>query len=100
MYARRRTIGARWREICCEGFGSRRGREVRGSRFEVRVIRGRRVVTPDGTRAAAIHVEDGRIERVAEFGDVPRGAEVVDAGELLVIPGLVDTHVHVNDPGR
>ena len=66
----------------------------------MRVIRGRRVVTPDGTRAAAIHVEDGRIERVAEFGDVPRGAEVVDAGDLLVMPGLVDTHVHVNDPGR
>jgi allantoinase len=64
------------------------------------VIRGRRVVTPDGTRAAAIHVADGRIERVAEFGDVPARAKTVEAGELLVLPGLVDTHVHVNDPGR
>jgi allantoinase len=64
------------------------------------VIRGRRVVTPDGTRAAAIHVESGRIERVAEFSDVPRGAEIVEAEDLFVLPGLVDTHVHVNDPGR
>ena len=64
------------------------------------VLRGRRVVTPDGTRSASIHIDNGRIERVAEFGDVPRGAEIVEAGELLVMPGLVDTHVHVNDPGR
>jgi allantoinase len=66
----------------------------------MRVIRGHRVVTPGGTRAAAIHVVDGRIARVAEYGDIPAGAEIVDAGDLLVLPGLVDTHVHVNDPGR
>jgi allantoinase len=66
----------------------------------VGVIRGRRVVTPDGIQAAAIHIADGRIERVAQFRDVTPGAEVVDAGELLVLPGLVDTHVHVNEPGR
>jgi allantoinase len=66
----------------------------------VRVIRGRRVVTPEGTRPAAIHVADGRIARVAQFTDVPRGAEVIEAGDLLVLPGLVDTHVHVNEPGR
>ncbi|MFN2563417.1 MAG: allantoinase AllB [Gemmatimonadaceae bacterium] len=64
------------------------------------VIRGRRVVTPDGPRPTAIHVEDGRIVRVAEYADVPRGAEIVEAGELLVLAGLVDTHVHVNEPGR
>ncbi|MDQ3949109.1 MAG: allantoinase AllB [Gemmatimonadota bacterium] len=66
----------------------------------MRVIRGRRVLTPDGARTAAIHVADGRIERIAEFADVPHGAEIVDADDLLVLPGLVDTHVHVNEPGR
>ncbi len=66
----------------------------------MRVIRGRRVITPDGTRAAAIHVVDGRIARVAEYGDIPAGAEMVDAADLHVLPGFVDTHVHVNDPGR
>jgi allantoinase len=64
------------------------------------VIRGRRVVTPDGTRPAAIHVESGRIVRLADFGNTPPAAEVIDAGDLLVLPGLVDTHVHVNEPGR
>jgi allantoinase len=64
------------------------------------VIRGRRVVTPDGTREACIHIADGRIERVAAFDDVPPGSPLVDAGASVVLPGLVDTHVHVNEPGR
>jgi allantoinase len=64
------------------------------------VIRGRRIITPAGSRPAAIYVADGRIERVADFGDVPRGADVVEAGDRVVLPGLVDTHVHVNEPGR
>jgi allantoinase len=58
------------------------------------------VVTPDGIRAAAVHVADGRIARVAEYGDLPADAEIVEAPDLLVLPGLVDTHVHVNEPGR
>jgi len=58
------------------------------------------VVTPEGVRAAAIHVADGGIARVTTFDDVPRDVELVDAGESLVFPGLVDTHVHVNEPGR
>jgi allantoinase len=64
------------------------------------VLRGRRVVTPAGVRAAAIHVEGSRIARVAPFEDVAAGMELLEAGEWLVMPGLVDTHVHVNEPGR
>ncbi|MEZ0335870.1 MAG: allantoinase AllB [Gemmatimonadales bacterium] len=64
------------------------------------VIRGRRVATPDGVRAAAIHVADGRIVQITAFEDISEGARVIDAGDALVFPGLVDTHVHVNDPGR
>jgi allantoinase len=64
------------------------------------VIRGARVATADGLRAAAIHVAAGRITRLAAYGDVPPGAELVEAGDALVFPGLVDTHVHVNEPGR
>ncbi len=63
-------------------------------------VRSRRVVTPEGERAACVHVADGRIERVAGFDDVPGGRRLIDAGELAVLPGLVDTHVHVNEPGR
>ncbi|MEO7822511.1 MAG: allantoinase AllB [Gemmatimonadaceae bacterium] len=64
------------------------------------VIRGRGVVTPDGVRAASVHISAGRIVRVGKWEDVPPGVAIVDAGECLVMPGLVDTHVHVNEPGR
>jgi allantoinase len=64
------------------------------------VIRGRRVVTPEGLRVASVHVANGRIARVAAWDDIPSGISLHDAGEMIVMPGLVDTHVHVNEPGR
>jgi allantoinase len=64
------------------------------------VVRSQRVVTADGERAAAIHITGGRIERVADFADVPAGATLVDYGDLAILPGIVDTHVHLNEPGR
>jgi allantoinase len=64
------------------------------------VLRGDRVALPDGERAASVHVRGGRIVRVAAPDDVPRGVEVVELGRDLLLPGLVDTHVHVNAPGR
>ncbi len=64
------------------------------------VIRGRGVVTPDGVRSASVHIAAGLIERLGAWEDAPPGISVIDAGESLVMPGLVDTHVHVNEPGR
>jgi len=64
------------------------------------VIRSQRVVTPDGIRAASVHVDGGRISRVGAWDDVPVGVPLDDAGQNIVMPGLVDTHVHVNEPGR
>jgi allantoinase len=64
------------------------------------VIRGPRVATPDGLRSASIHILDGTIAHVGGFDDVPHGSKLIEAGEALVFPGLVDTHVHVNEPGR
>ena len=57
-------------------------------------------MTPDGVREACIQVVGGSIERVAPFDDAPPGVPLVDAGDRAVMPGLVDTHVHVNEPGR
>ena len=54
------------------------------------------MITPEGTRAASIHIEEGRIERIASY-DV---AADYDAGDSIVMPGIIDTHVHVNEPGR
>lgn len=65
------------------------------------IIRGHRVVTPDGINPASIHISDGRIIALRSFDDAPQGCEIVEAGERSVImPGLVDTHVHINEPGR
>ncbi len=64
-----------------------------------RAIRSEQVVTPDGVRAAIVVIEDGRILEVRDAADEPDGFEITDvAGALL--PGLVDSHVHVNEPGR
>lgn len=63
------------------------------------VVRSRRVVTPGGMRPGAVHVRDGRIIGVAGVDDVPPGCPVDDAGGHALLPGLVDTHVHVNEPG-
>src|SRR5258708_7059758 len=64
------------------------------------VVRGRRVVTPEGERPAAIHIRGGVITAVSAFDDIPAGCAVHEAGESAVMPGLVDTHVHINEPGR
>jgi allantoinase len=64
------------------------------------VVRGTRIVAPEGLRPATIHIERGRIARVGDVDDLARADDVVDAGDLIVMPGLVDTHVHVNEPGR
>src|SRR5947209_19568812 len=64
------------------------------------IVRGTRIVLPDGERPASLHIQDGRIVAVRAYDDVPAGAEILDAGDSIVSPGIVDTHVHVNEPGR
>jgi allantoinase len=53
------------------------------------------VVFADGIRPASIHFADGRITRIGAYDE-----EADDAGELAILPGIVDSHVHVNEPGR
>ena len=62
-----------------------------------------RVVTPQGTRRAALLLEDGphgAIRAVCEVAELPADAKVIDFGAQAILPGLVDTHVHINEPGR
>ena len=65
------------------------------------IIRGRRVVLPDTIAPRSVHIGEERIVFVGDYDDVVAGCEILDAGEeSLVMPGLVDTHVHINAPGR
>ncbi|GAA4580614.1 allantoinase AllB [Planotetraspora phitsanulokensis] len=64
------------------------------------VVRSRRTVTPEGERPLAVAVRAGRIEALRPHDEPPPARETVDLGDLALLPGLVDTHVHVNEPGR
>jgi allantoinase len=65
------------------------------------VIRARRAVLPGGTRPAAVLTERGRITEVGPYdAGTGAGEVVVLADDEVLLPGLVDTHVHVNEPGR
>ena len=66
------------------------------------LIRSERVVLPDGMRPATIVVTDGRIAAIEPHSGQPNdgAASTIEAGSSVVMPGLVDSHVHINDPGR
>ena len=62
---------------------------------------GHRVITSEGIRPAAILVDGEQIKAVVSPDQVPTdGYKIHDFGEAAVLPGLVDSHVHINDPGR
>lgn len=65
------------------------------------IIRGQTVVSADAIGPASIHVSGEKIVAVRPFDDVSNDCEIVEAGDHeIVMPGLVDTHVHINSPGR
>lgn len=71
------------------------------------IIRGNRVLASPQSSAspeeipAAIHILDGKIIAITSYEDIPPGVSVLTSDrESVVAPGLVDSHVHVNEPGR
>jgi allantoinase len=60
----------------------------------------RRVVTPNEIKAGAVLVQDGRILDVVPPEQLPAQISVKDFGGAALLPGLVDSHVHINEPGR
>jgi allantoinase len=64
------------------------------------IIRSQRVVTPEAVSPASVHIRDGIIAALGEWDEVPAQTRLVDTGDAVVMPGLVDAHVHVNEPGR
>jgi allantoinase len=59
-----------------------------------------RVFTPEGPRPAAVVIEAERIVEIVEPDALPPALPYEDLRELALLPGLVDCHVHVNQPGR
>lgn len=65
---------------------------------DVRAVAGRQVLVDGEVRPATLRIEDGRIAEVAPYDDAADAWHAPDAS--YVLPGVVDTHVHVNEPGR
>ncbi len=68
--------------------------------MNLRAFLSRRVATPDAVRPAALLVEGDHIQAVVAPNEIPPQAELLDFGDAAILPGLVDSHVHINDPGR
>jgi len=60
----------------------------------------KRIVTPQGVQPGALLIEDGTIRAVCRPAEIPADAVIYDCGNDALLPGLVDTHVHINQPGR
>jgi allantoinase len=60
----------------------------------------KRIVTPHGTRNGALLVEDQKIQAVCRLSEIPSDAVIRNCGDDAILPGLVDSHVHINEPGR
>ena len=61
-------------------------------------IKGNKVLTPDGIRPAIVIIEDGLILDVVN--DLPADAPVMDIQDKILMAGITDPHVHINEPGR
>jgi allantoinase len=82
------------------GDDTRTPREAEPMSPDTWILRSRRVVTPDGVREASVTIRGEEIISVGRHEEAPDPLRVVDVGDRLVLPGLVDIHVHINDPGR
>lgn len=63
-------------------------------------FRSTRVLTPEGLAPATLLVESERLTAILAWNEAPADAHLRDYGDLVLMPGLVDSHVHINEPGR
>ncbi|AEU35072.1 allantoinase AllB [Granulicella mallensis] len=66
----------------------------------VHALRSRRVITPQSLRDAAVVIDGDCIAAIKPASELASDIPVEDLGDLALLPGLVDTHVHINEPGR
>jgi allantoinase len=64
------------------------------------ILLSRRMFLPEGERSGAIALQDGRIGAVLKGNAPPTDRPIHDWGDRVIMPGVFDSHVHVNEPGR
>src|SRR5438128_7238160 len=89
-----------WKTVAVRFCCAYRLRGLQSPTMSLSAFLSRRVVTPEGILAAAVLVEDGRILDVVPPDQLPAQISVKDLGAAAILPGLVDSHLHVNEPGR
>src|SRR5258708_15083530 len=82
--------------FCC----SQLKQEMWARKLSLKAFLSRRVVTPRGMKAGGVLVQDGRILDVVPPDQLPAQISMEDFGDAAILPGLVDSHVHINEPGR
>jgi allantoinase len=66
----------------------------------VHALRSRRVITPHGEQDAAVLIDAEHIAAIKPPSELPANIPVEDLGALALLPGLIDVHTHINEPGR
>jgi allantoinase len=66
----------------------------------LRAFLSQNIVTPQGMRSGALLVDGEQIKAIVAANDLPADTTCEDFGEAAILPGLVDSHVHINEPGR
>lgn len=64
------------------------------------VLSSRRVVLPEGERAATVRIEQGVIAAIEPLEPSKQSPDTIDLGRYVLMPGLIDPHVHLNEPGN
>lgn len=63
-------------------------------------LRSRRVVLPQGEQEAVVLIDGEQIAAIKAPAEISADVDVEDLGDLALMPGLVDVHTHINEPGR
>ncbi|MBD0288597.1 MAG: amidohydrolase family protein, partial [Flavisolibacter sp.] len=63
------------------------------------ILKSKQVLTPEGTKAAQVLIKDEQIVDVLPYASEIEG-NVVEIDNGIILPGLMDPHVHINEPGR